>query len=468
VSAKRKLDWLCIIDVGFYPEEMADQIAGQIAGQTNRFELRLINQTSFYILLSLFLCVGCYGVNTDPTPMPTPLPTATQLVIVRATLTSTPMPTTTSSATATPLATVTATPTAEPVGEEPVAEIRSAGRMPSRQTKPLSPLATPAPTVISTQNRRLTLDTNATPTVVFMDSVATEDTNTHTAKPLSNTTNILLLGSDRRTELTSWRTDAIMVIALDLEGQAAGVISIPRDLYLDQIPLTDVGANRINVVDYLGEQDHAGGGPEALAQIIDTYMDIPIHYYLRFEFESFQKAIDILDGIEIEIDCAGSYYVASETEDEEDWILELPSGVHRLSGREALAYVRNRDVLTGDLDRARRQQRLAWAVRNQVLRENLFPRIPALYAILASSIQTDIGIAETVKFTRFALELDTQSIHGLVIAPPDLLREGMREEMFVFLPDWDAISETVQTIFERPPFEQTNTIGIDNENGRCP
>jgi len=440
---------------------------------------RKINQASFYILLSLLLCVSC-SRSTEKHIVVLATPTS-EVSTATATVAPTAISTTTATQTAipTPKATASRAGTASQTGtaatnSAPSAEIRSAGRLPNRQRAPVSPLETPEvhakvddiPPAKAAQSRRLTLD-NDSDSVSVTPALTTTVmlTKTVTALPLNLTTNVLLLGSDRRADVEGWRTDVIMIIALDMESRSAGVISIPRDLYLDEIPLADIKANRINVVDYLGEQDQAGGGPRALAHIIEDHIGVPIHHYLRFEFGSFQRAIDTLGGIEVEVDCAGSYYV--EEEDEER-ILELPPGLHRLSGSEALAYVRSRDVLNGDLDRARRQQRLAWAVRNQVLRENLLPRIPALYAILAPSIQTDIGIAETIKFTSFALELKPSSIHGLVLTPPDLLQETVRDEMFVFLPQWDAIAQAVQTIFERPPFEQTNTIGPNGDNMTCP
>jgi len=58
--------------------------------------------------------------------------------------------------------------------------------------------------------------------------------------------------------------------------------------------------------------------------------------------------------------------------------------VQRLSGDEALVYVRSRR-LGGDLDRARRQQRFIWAIRNQVLNENILTRLPALYNAVSDS-----------------------------------------------------------------------------------
>jgi LCP family protein required for cell wall assembly len=267
---------------------------------------------------------------------------------------------------------------------------------------------------------------------------------------LERTLNILVLGSDRRPNTPNWRTDVMMIVALDLESGQAGVISIPRDVYIDSIP--NHQPNRVNVIDYLGERDEPdGGGPALLKQIILERMDIRIDHFLRFDFSSFQEVVDALGGVDIEIDCPYYDYFSIE-----DVILNIQPGLVHMSGAEALVYVRSRR-LGGDLDRARRQQRFVWAVRNHVLEKNLLPRVPALYQALDDSIQTDIGIINAIRIVRFALDLDETDIHGFVVAPPTMLTSGWRSGMSVFIPDWPAIRTAAETLFSSAPFLDTNT-----------
>ncbi len=293
-----------------------------------------------------------------------------------------------------------------------------------------------------------TATTAATPAATALPVVAASSAMTETSidadLPLSRTLNILVLGSDRLPNMPNWRTDVMMIVALDFDQRRIGLLSIPRDVYLDNIP--NHQPNRINVVDYLGETDEPnGGGPKLMQQIIQARMNIPIHHYLRFDFASFQEVINTLGGVEIEVDCP---YI--------DQVINLKPGVQRLTGEQALRYVRSRST-GGDLDRARRQQRIVWAVRNQVLKENLLPRVPALYQSLANSVQTDIGIVTTLRMIRFVLSINPDNVHSFVIAPPQLMTESWRQGMFVFVPDWPAIATAAQNIFERPPFAETNT-----------
>lgn len=291
--------------------------------------------------------------------------------------------------------------------------------------------------------------------------VAAAPSATPDLRPLSQTTNVLILGSDRRPNTPNWRTDVVMVVAMDMARGEAGVISIPRDVYLPEIPGHQ--PNKINVVDYLGEQDEpGGGGPKLLASLIQEHLGIPIHYYLRFDFNSFEEVIDALGGIDLPLDCPVYEYLPKE-----QMYLNLKPGVHRLTGYQALVYVRSRR-LGGDLERARRQQRVVWAVRNQILAENMLPKVPALYAALKDAVQTDIDLVTAIRFVRFALQLQEEDVHGMVLSPPDLLQEGWRRGMFVFVADWDKISERVQTVFDRPPLIETNTVGETGDRQQCP
>jgi len=304
---------------------------------------------------------------------------------------------------------------------------------------------------VAQAEQQAVVDDAPQPTATALAAMVAAATATPDERPLlERTLNILVLGSDRRPDTPNWRTDVMMIVALDLEGGQAGVISIPRDVYIDAIP--NHQPNRVNVIDYLGERDEPdGGGPALLKEIIHDRMDIRIDHFLRFDFSSFQEVVDALGGVTVEVDCPYYDYFSIE-----DVVLNIQPGLVEMSGAEALVYVRSRR-LGGDLDRVRRQQRFVWAVRNQVLNDNLLPRVPALYQALDDSVQSDIGIINAIRIVRFALALDETDIHGFALAPPTMLTSGWRLGMSVFVPDWPTIRASAQELFSSPPFLETNT-----------
>jgi LCP family protein required for cell wall assembly len=275
---------------------------------------------------------------------------------------------------------------------------------------------------------------------------------------LQKTTNILLLGSDRRPNTPNWRTDVMMIIAIDDATKQVGVISLPRDIYVDEIP--NHRGNKINVIDYLGEQDEPdGGGPKLLGQIIENKIGVPIDHYIRFDFEAFKKLVDAMGGVEIEVDCP---LYDPQGYDQGGLPLALDKGTHRLNGGQALSYVRSR-LVGGDLERERRQQRFAWAVRSQILNENLLTRVPAMYQALNDHVQTDLGLRDAIKLVRFALDLDADNVHGFVVNDPSMIKEGYAGQMWVWYPNWANIAAAAEELFATPPLLDTNT-----QDEKCP
>lgn len=317
---------------------------------------------------------------------------------------------------------------ADTAGGPGVAALAAAADPPATPT-PVPPTPTATPTIIATPDIR---------------------------PPLERTLNLLLLGSDQRPNEPNWRTDVMMIVAIDLAQQRVGVISIPRDLFLDEIP--NHQANRINVVDYLGEQDEPnGGGPKLLSAILAERMAVRIDAFVRFDFASFSKIIDAIGGIDVEVDCTYADSMAG---------LYLTPGQYTMDGALALKYVRSR-YTTSDLDRARRQQQVIWAVRQSIANKNLLPRIPAIYAAVADAVETDIDLVTAVRLIRFALGLEPDRVYRLILTPPDYMQPGWRRGMSVFVADWPAITYAVQRIFERSPMTATEIAGAQDSQRTC-
>ena len=107
------------------------------------------------------------------------------------------------------------------------------------------------------------------------------------------------------------------------------------------------------------------------------------------------------------------------------------------------------------------------AVRTQIMNENMLPRIPALYIALADAVQTDIDALTAIRLVRFALALDEDDIHRVVLAPPNLLTSGWRLNMSVFVADWPAITGAVQQIFEQPAMGGKAAAATIEDSERC-
>jgi anionic cell wall polymer biosynthesis LytR-Cps2A-Psr (LCP) family protein len=102
---------------------------------------------------------------------------------------------------------------------------------------------------------------------------------------------ILLLGIDQRPgeDPESARTDAMMLLTLDPVARTAGMLSIPRDMY---VPLPDRGQDRINTA-------HVYGGPEYAMRAVEYNFGVPVHHYVRVNFAALIALIDLVGGVEV-------------------------------------------------------------------------------------------------------------------------------------------------------------------------
>jgi len=152
----------------------------------------------------------------------------------------------------------------------------------------------------------------------------------------SHGTNYLIVGSDSRENVSAegdagfngseapggQRADTIML--LHLEGGAAQMLSIPRDLYVP-IAGTD-GSQKINAA--------YNGGPTQLVDTVTESLGIPIDRYMEVDFVSFAGLVDGLGGITVD------FPLPARDEHSGLWVPQ--TGMVELNGEQALAYVRSR------------------------------------------------------------------------------------------------------------------------------
>jgi LCP family protein required for cell wall assembly len=259
--------------------------------------------------------------------------------------------------------------------------------------------------------------------------------------------NILLLGTDKRlVEQGPSRTDTMIVVTVDPETKTAGMLSIPRDLW---VPIPGHSENRINVAHFLGELDkYPGGGPALAKKTVQYTLGIPIHYYVRINFEGFEKLIDAIGGIQIDVKSA----IHDEKYPDNNFgymTVDIPAGVQLMNGKTTLQYARARHG-SSDFSRARRQQEVLRAVRDKVLSLNIpLTRIPEMLRLVGDSVQTDISLGEMYSLAKLARELNPD-INSVVIDETMTTRQLTPDGADVLLPNRDLIREAVNQLLGNP------------------
>lgn len=277
--------------------------------------------------------------------------------------------------------------------------------------------------------------------------------------------NILLLGIAGGSHDGANLTDTILVATYDLKTNQLYLFSIPRDLWLPALK------SKANAVYEIGLSQ--GSGLQLAKVVMGNILGIPIHYGLRVDFRGFVKAIDAIDGIDVEVQTAFDDYqypiqgkendlcgyeekevdfseeeakklnieigkqkvmvspdgtIATDSAQEDKGIkyfscryehISFEKGQMHMNGAIALAYVRSRHGTNGegsDFARSKRQQRVIEVVKSKILSLETLTnpgRISDLINTLGKSIDSDISAKDGLEFYKLSKKLD--KTHSFVL-----------------------------------------------------
>jgi LCP family protein required for cell wall assembly len=249
---------------------------------------------------------------------------------------------------------------------------------------------------------------------------------------------ILILGLDYR----DWeagekaRSDSMILLTVDPISKTAGMLSIPRDMWV-VIPGADY--YKINTAYFIG-------GPQLAAQTVEQFLGVPVDYYAQIDFNAFVQFIDILGGLDMKIRDA----IKVDPVGPGNTII-LEPGTQTLSGAVALAYARNRYTKFDDFDRARRQQEVIMAVRNQVVNLKMIPTLvaksPQLYKELSNGIHTNLTLDQVIRLAYLMEQIPPENITKAVIGTNMVSFAKSSDGLDILLPIPDRIRELRDSVF---------------------
>lgn len=256
-------------------------------------------------------------------------------------------------------------------------------------------------------------------------SVATED----------GIRNILLIGADRNKDGSNGRSDIMMLVSVDEPNKKLRLVSFMRDLYLD---IPEFGYERLNAA-------YAYGGAALTMQTIENYFRVRIDNYIQTDFQNFEKIIDKMGGVDVELSEEEAAYMNKE----KGWSLE--AGVQHLNSEEALYFSRIRD-LDSDFGRTGRQRQMILCILDTFKKKNIGD-MAALVADYAPYVTTDlsttdmIGLASLLpgyseyqvettyvpyKDTYEELEVELSGVPGNQVLKPDIEANAARLREFLY------------------------------------
>lgn len=297
--------------------------------------------------------------------------------------------------------------------------------------------------------------------------------------------NILVLGTGGAGHEGPDLTDTIILTSIDWDGQDVAMVSIPRDLWAPSL------SAKINAAYAFGQTQ--GNGLALAKKTVRELFDLPIHYAARIDFDGFTRAVDLVGGLDINVDQGFSDYrypvpgrendtcgvdikeatvQAAILEPENDLFpcryenITFQKGLTHMDGVTALKFVRSR-YGTGDegsdFKRSARQQKVILAMRQKIFASQTLTNPETIINLIATfdkSIDTDIKSNKVPLFIKLAQKIETGKIRNIVLdgAPPESVLEipdpASYGGQFVLAPkggNWHDLAEYVQgEIFKLP------------------
>ena len=257
-------------------------------------------------------------------------------------------------------------------------------------------------------------------------------------------TNILVLGVDRRPQETTFvtRTDTMILATVNPGTNYAGMLSIPRDLW---VTLPNGSTGRINTAHFFAEAEDTGSGPEAAMNTVRSNFGVDVDRYVRIDLIGFVQIVDAMGGVTVDVPNPLIDY-EYPTYDYGTTVVEFQAGEQHMNGEQALAYARIRHG-SSDFQRAERQQLVVRGLMAQMLNPVTWLRAPLVYAAVVDAVHTDLTLVDAVRMAPTLLlvgpgNLDSRVIQDDMVQP--FTTDGGAS---VLLPVWETINPVLFEMF---------------------
>ena len=267
---------------------------------------------------------------------------------------------------------------------------------------------------------------------------------------------VLILGKDK----VSGLTDVMMIASFDSENNRMCAVQIPRDTYAEY----SENHKKLNTA------TKVLGGEGELCRFLSDALGVRIDGYLSLELEGFRRAVDVIGGVEIELDKT-MYY----NDPDQDLYIYLPKGKQLLDGKKAEMLVRYRSTYArGDLDRLDVQKRFVRAFFSKFKSSVSISSIYEIATSLFPYIDTNIPITTFISLGIKALKMDDDALN-LVTLPGEDVKSNSGGSYYVMSaePTWNILEEFFVTkgeqidknkLFEHPTDDNFKKIYARRED----
>lgn len=226
---------------------------------------------------------------------------------------------------------------------------------------------------------------------------------------------LLVMGLDYRGEHNALLTDSIMVFHIIPQQSSVKLLSIPRDLLVENTSGHTVKINSLFSEGYYQTNRQVKKDPSMLTgdtvqlgtieldkavlsgamantrSKLEEMLDIEIDYTTIVNFDTIISLVDEIGGIEIDVKRSMKYRPTN---------LYLEPGLQTLMGEDALGYARFREDDRGsryyasDFERGKQQQEVVKALANEILSWSNMTKALKLLEIVSANVKMDMNYSD--------------------------------------------------------------------------
>ncbi|PSB40667.1 LCP family protein [Chamaesiphon polymorphus] len=240
-------------------------------------------------------------------------------------------------------------------------------------------------------------------------------------------------GFDAEVDSLDGLSDTIMLLRFDPQTKRTVFLGIPRDTKIER---TGHGTEKINAVD-------RESGPAAAAKEVSKVLGgVAIDRYIRLNNKGVSKLIDELGGVTVTVPKDIKYQ-----DDSQHFYINLKAGRQHLDGEKLLGLLRYRNDANGDIGRMQRQQMVVKALMEQTLNPMTIARIPQLFSVIQSHVDTNLTVEELLALGSFSMQ-NGKSKMQMLMMPGDYNGDGKNGTSY-WLPDEKRIQNMMARYFDR-------------------
>ena len=184
------------------------------------------------------------------------------------------------------------------------------------------------------------------------------------------------------------------------------MVSVPRD---SRVEIPGYGTEKINSAAF-------HGGPALMVDTLEEYLDVPINHYMMVDFKGFQRVVDAMGGIWVDVDVEIDDKKAASHGKRQAYHIE--PGYQLLDGEHALTYVRSREFPDGDFTRMRHQQTFFKALAKQSLSLGNVVKMPGVMKSMAQHTNTDMTVPQILALVQAMRGIGEQGVQTATLEGP--------------------------------------------------